>query len=222
MTICACGCGQEVPWKKSHSWRPPKYIPRHQHQDPNWRKEHGERVTIKPPSDFNPTGFCECGCGQKTPIAKQTELRRGHYRGYPIRYIPGHNRRGKAKSNRKGFKIDCKGYKLIYDPDHHLANKSGYVVEHRLIWEEANGRRLNSNEDVHHINGKRSDNSPENLIALTLTDHRKIHCAKNGFLGKTEAQARKIANPKYRKKLSESGIKAWIKRKAQKENEDGH
>lgn len=37
------------------------------------------------------TGLCECGCGQSTPIARTTLTSRGHYRGYPTRFVRGHH-----------------------------------------------------------------------------------------------------------------------------------
>src|ERR1017187_4265244 len=34
--------------------------------------------------------LCECGCGKLAPIAKQTDTRRGHVKGQPIRFVLGH------------------------------------------------------------------------------------------------------------------------------------
>jgi hypothetical protein len=35
--------------------------------------------------------FCECQCGQPAPIATWSDVRRGHIKGQPMRFIQGHN-----------------------------------------------------------------------------------------------------------------------------------
>lgn len=38
-------------------------------------------------------GLCECGCGQRTPLATHTNRRRGYVKGQPLRRILGHQNR---------------------------------------------------------------------------------------------------------------------------------
>ena len=55
------------------------------------------------------------------------------------------------------------GYIILLRPDHPNVNNSGYVYEHRVVMAEKLGRPLKDGEAVHHINGIRDDNRPENL-----------------------------------------------------------
>lgn len=53
---------------------------------------------------------------------------------------------------------------------------SGFVYEHRLVAERKIGRPLNPGEVVHHIDHKRSNNDPDNLIIFASgADHRRYH-----------------------------------------------
>ena len=40
-----------------------------------------------------PYGYCCCGCGQPTPLAKRSDWNKKRRKGAPVRYINGHNRR---------------------------------------------------------------------------------------------------------------------------------
>lgn len=65
--------------------------------------------------------------------------------------------------------IGLNGYVLEYLPDHPMANKAGYIFQHRLVMEQTLGRPVLPSENVHHINGKRDDNRPDNLELWSKT-----------------------------------------------------
>jgi hypothetical protein len=51
--------------------------------------------------------------------------------------------------------------------------------QHVVIMEEHIGRRLYSNECVHHVDGVRHNNSLSNLMLMTRKEHASLHASEN-------------------------------------------
>lgn len=50
--------------------------------------------------------------------------------------------------------------------------------EHRVIGEAIAGRRLRTDEHVHHIDGNKQNNDPSNLMVLSAEDHARLHASE--------------------------------------------
>lgn len=59
--------------------------------------------------------------------------------------------------------VNAAGYIAIYEPENPNSTVNGYVLEHRKVMAETLGRPLVPCENVHHKNGIRHDNTPNNL-----------------------------------------------------------
>ena len=64
--------------------------------------------------------------------------------------------------NYEGYLVNCK-------------DRNNKYMVHRKVMEEKIGRRLRSDEIVHHIDGNKLNNDPNNLELTNRSDHMKIH-----------------------------------------------
>lgn len=121
-------------------------------------------------------------CGQtsvKRYLEKYGIPRRRFQDSVKITYNLGRANLMRAKKSkhgkwRGGRTKDKRGYIKVCKPGYYRAHKNGYVYEHIIVWEKANKKKLPKNWGVHHINGIKDDNRPENLKALPNRSHNKL------------------------------------------------
>lgn len=142
-----------------------------------------------------PHGYCQCGCGQKTKVAKRNRYDIGHVKGKPVDYIHGHQGRGERNTNWRGGRAVIGGYVKILAPSHPNAAASGYVREHILVASRAMGKPVPRGCPVHHVNGIKTDNRPSNLVVCEDTAyHHLLHRRQAALAG--------CGNPNW--------VKCWI------------
>lgn len=73
-------------------------------------------------------GLCECGCGQRTPIAKRSDRRRGWRAGQPIRFVSGHNNVFKRKPGVRNRKLERRRWRAKYPEK----SRAHYLVQFAL------------------------------------------------------------------------------------------
>mgnify|MGYP000855394908 FL=1 len=107
-------------------------------------------------------------------MSRQTGANRRHIqsflRRHAIPYTPFEQKGSNNPAWRGGRMIDPDGYVLILRPGHPHATRHGYVREHRLVMEAKLGRYLTRQEVVHHIDGDRGNNHPDNLAVFASND----------------------------------------------------
>ena len=64
------------------------------------------------------------------------------------------------------------------------------VPEHRAVVEELLGINLRDDQVVHHINGDKTDNRPENLQILDWREHSRLHAST---MPQTPEKQRKVS-----------------------------
>ena len=75
---------------------------------------------------------------------------------------------------------DTDNYIYIWQSSHPRANCRGYILRSHLVMEKMIGRILKLKEIVHHKNGIKDDDRPENLqLFANQSEHAKFHNKKN-------------------------------------------
>jgi hypothetical protein len=83
------------------------------------------------------------------------------------------------------------GYVKVLDPEHPRSDPRGYVFEHIKVAGEAAGAPVPLRMVVHHVNGIKTDNRPENLRIMTAQEHNALHQREIAFRECGDAEKRK-------------------------------
>lgn len=125
-----------------------------------------------------PYGFCWCGCGQPTAIAKETHRRSGHIAGEPVRFIQGHaNRRSvKWREEDRGYESPCWIWQCRRDGAGYgqLWHKNKLTGAHRWVY-QIYGNNLTDAESLHHLCGVPLCVNPSHVTPLTRSEHHGLH-----------------------------------------------
>lgn len=94
---------------------------------------------------------------------------------------PMSGKSGMLHHNAKEVTITSGGYIEVFAPDWYKGNKDGNkVLEHILVYCEHNGYAyLPTGMVVHHLDSNRQNNHPDNLVLVSIQDHRRIHAWLN-------------------------------------------
>ena len=94
-------------------------------------------------------------------------------------------------------------------------------MHYRQIWEEYNNKTIPKNYEIHHVDGNRKNNDPNNLICVSIEEHLKIHFEQEDWSAVQAILLRmntdnsenikllKIAASKSQKNKWKNGIHNW-------------
>ena len=129
-------------------------------------------------------GFCECGCGEKTPLATNTRHSRGQIKGEPIRFLNGHIHRV-GREERFWSNVEktetCWLWTGYTDSDGY--GRYGAPKAYRVAYELAKGA-IPEGLEIDHLCRVRHCVNPDHLEAVTREENMrrafaaKTHCKR--------------------------------------------
>jgi hypothetical protein len=173
---CHCGCGQRTNIIKANNYARGdvkgeycRYVAGHQmrgrRQDEKWVEKRISHQVGKTRSEETKRKISENHKAKGIQPSREATAKSNENRG----------KREQNPSWRGGISM-VNGYRCVYQPDHPSALPNGYIYEHRAVMEQLLGRFLEPEEVVHHVDGDKLNNSPENLELLpSQSVHARLH-----------------------------------------------
>lgn len=158
-------------------------------KNPEWIKQQHDRGTKLDMEKFKELYYVQnmtqTEVANELGVSQRVVFKFMRRNNLPARKAAKRYQTGELNSAWKGGKrISEQGYVEVYMPGYDHVQPNGYAKEHIYVAEKMLGRRLlfygvgdQRNEVVHHINGNKKDNRPDNLLVLTAREHMKLHKA---------------------------------------------
>ena len=145
----------------------------------------------------NPSGLCQCGCGQPAPIASKTRAHLGHVQGLPVRFIQSHVTRTVKKPtphqiDPSKYTVDpvtgCWNWKRGKNASGYgiLMSKGSSGLAHRVYYELAKGP-VPDNRPLDHLCRNPGCVNPDHLEPVTYAINAQR--GANSKLSMEEARA---------------------------------
>lgn len=146
-------------------------------------------------------GYCQCGCGQKTNIAKATNSKADRKQGYPQKFLSGHS--GRIKQKFEVSEYGCWIWKGYLQPNGYGKAFDGKKVRmaHVVVWEAANGP-VPDGLDLDHLCRNRACVRPDHLEPVT----RAVNLRRGAGSKLTANQVQMIRLLKATHKISEMAV----------------
>ena len=139
----------------------------------------------------NPSGLCQCGCGQRTPLAPYNH-QCGWVKGKPTSFIKGHNNRKSPVEylpEDRGYETPCWIWQRFIQPDGYgrcvVQTENGRKSKsaHIMVWERHRGP-VPAGLELDHLCRVRACVNPDHLEPVTKTENqrRSPRCKLNASL----------------------------------------